>query len=494
MHELTSRISVSLVLAFLAGCSCSGSSNPDAGDRSDGMTTSDATDRRDGDVRDAGDPDEVPEDVREFLDARRRAECDRAVRCEGLYGFPTGPVCHPDRVEDWLDELPPGVTLDPVLAASCLEELSAPCDGRPIELLPPRACTTAIEGSTPEGEACDPDASATTAPCADGLYCPASGCPTCTPRRVRGESCVSFFDCSEGLACMQASEGDYRCVRVRELGESCDEGDVCAETLVDFDNRWLCVEGTCRKSREGEACGALVGRCEVGLDCPAGVCVVLGDEGDACPCDPSLLCSGGSCVTPAREADSACERHAHCSAPAAFCVGGRCVSDFLGANCEVDAECGQTARCRLGSCRPLLAFGDACTVFDLCPQNGRCDEGVCRAQVGPDGVCSPTTVCPHGFACEDARCVALPTIGEACTDRCATGSCNDGVCAIGVAGESCSFGLFTPTDSFAECEHGCEGRTCGEPSELGAPCRSCVEGAVCARRPEGPICVPAMCE
>lgn len=496
IHDFMHRAAPTLALLFLVGCSCSGSSTPDDGGRIDGAPPADATGDGEsfGDGGDAGDTEEIPEDVREFLEARRQAECDRAVRCEGGYGFASGPVCHPDRVEDWLDELPADVTLNPELAEQCLDELSAPCDARPIELLSPRSCTTAIEGSLPVGEPCDPDASASSSLCADGLYCPSSGCPTCTPRLSLGDSCVSFFDCSDGLACMQVVEDDYRCVRVRDLDESCGTNEVCAETLVDFGNRWVCDDGTCRESLEGESCGRLVGRCATGLGCVGGTCLVLGDEGDACPCDDDLLCVAGTCAVPERELGSTCERNAHCAAPAAFCVSGRCSDDFRGAACLLDSECGQGARCRFGTCAPLLAIGDACAPFELCPLNARCDDGVCRLQVPPDGTCSAEVVCPHGFACEESRCVALPTIGEPCTDRCATGTCRDGTCVVGVAGDACSHGFFTPNDSLEECEHGCEGFTCGEPSPLGALCRSCVEGAVCARRPEGSICIPATCE
>lgn len=493
IHDFMHRAAPTLALLFLVGCSCSGSSNPDDGGRTDGAPPTDAPFDGEsfGDGGDAGDTEEIPEDVREFLEARRQAECDRAVRCEGGYGFASGPVCHPDRVEDWLDELPADVTLNPELAEQCLDELSAPCDGRPIELFTSGPCTAAVQGSLPVGEPCDPNGLASSNLCADGLYCPPSGCPTCTSRRSLGESCVSFTDCADDLACMGLADGESRCVRLRELGETCGEGDLCAVPVMDL--RWIC-DGTCREAVEGESCGPLVGRCATGLGCVGGTCLVLGDEGDACPCDDDLLCIGGTCSVPERELGSACERNAHCAAPAAFCVSGRCSDDFRGANCLLDSECGQGARCRFGTCAPLLAIGDACAPFELCPLNARCDDGVCRLQVPPDGTCSAEVVCPHGFACEESRCVALPTIGEPCTDRCATGTCRDGTCVVGVAGDACSHGFFTPNDSLEECEHGCEGFTCGEPSPLGALCRSCVEGAVCARRPDGAICVPATCE
>ncbi|MCB9599520.1 MAG: hypothetical protein H6722_23045 [Sandaracinus sp.] len=275
--------------------------------------------------------------------------------------------------------------------------------------------------------------------------------------------------------------------------------DACIASDTELWPMGACFDGVCRLADEGEECGPVV-QCAEGTHCGIdGVCVPLGELGDTCGvCRDTLVCAAGSCAEPSRTEGGTCHLPSHCAAPARFCVEGVCSTNPNGATCMLDSDCGQGGGCRSGRCVQIVNVGEPCQLFFpdfYCPLDARCEDDVCRRQVLPTEACDATSLCPHGFACVDGGCVALPTQGEACTGDCATGVCRDGVCALGEPDGACRFAGFALPGSFGECEFGCEGTRCATaPSELGQPCRTCVEGAYCAPYPEGARCVDATCE
>lgn len=169
--------------------------------------------------------------------------------------------------------------------------------------------------------------------------------------RAEGEPCRSDLQCSEGLLCFRASERE----------PACDSG-TCRAPLVE--GATGCDDSTVAR------------RCDEGLRCAMGTCVVLdetGAEGDLCPafsrCDQGLYCARSGRCEPEASNGAACDPDAYeqcgspftweCDRDTATCVAIEYA--FAGDACGPDGpRCG--GACVEGVCTPyLVALGETCT-------------------------------------------------------------------------------------------------------------------------------------
>lgn len=508
------RLFVGLFITFslgaLSACSRSRSVGSDGGVGRDGAVDGALVD---GAMPDAADASTTPEEIRAYLEELADAQCQRTIRCDSVSVLPPRPSCHPGWVDDVAAAFEGGGTLDVDRAAECLAAFEAPCDAATVV---PDCGLDAIRGTGTTGDPCLLDES-----CADDHYCAVSTCPTCQPRVGLGAPCSWSPSCDRELRCA-TNDGDSsrRCLRPREIGETCGPDDVCE---VDEGGRGLCDEGVCRFAREGEACATDGPACGLELRCDtrADVCEAWGREGDACggagdpPCALDFVCQERICRAPARADGALCQSRDHCPPEAPFCAGvpGRCHASARGVRCTSDADCGQAGWCAGGfRCAARGELGGPCDAEMLCPEGTQCaatDEGDrCRTIVGPGARCDGDRICVLGFGCDDGRCEPLPTQGEPCEDACALGVCRDGVCELLDAGEPCeptvAWNVGSPLDATGslgrQCTGACSSRwrsepgTCIEPSALGERCGVCELGALCAPVDGELRCVPFTCE
>lgn len=94
--------------------------------------------------------------------------------------------------------------------------------------------------------------------CADGLGCYDSKCQTLKTKI--GDPCTSNNICGGGLGCHFDNNGSNYCVTKRSTGVSCNNNDVCLESLCDF-SKLQCVS----RKKSGEECK--IGECVENYSC-----------------------------------------------------------------------------------------------------------------------------------------------------------------------------------------------------------------------------------
>lgn len=228
------------------------------------------------------------------------------------------------------------------------------------------------------------------------------------------ETCVARFL----ETCNGAYEPHYQALEAEGLLSLSEEGlAACAAHLatVPCEQQIFEIQGPCAGIWQGQQ--AAGGACGLGIDsfvCAAGSSCVLGLD----------FC--GTCTPAAAD----------------------------GAACGDGLTCGHESRCVEGVCVARALPGDACSEAQPCLLGAWCEEGVCQAPtiVGEGASCDSRTRCAYDLACVDGRCEAQAFLGEACAEAgCASGWCEDGVCApLKAGGAACG--------ASAECVSGlCDG-------------------------------------
>ncbi len=129
----------------------------------------------------------------------------------------------------------------------------------------------------------------------------------------------------------------------------------------------------------------------------------------------------------------------------------------VGEACGGEVRCEDLASCRDEVCVARGQHGDACDDASPCRVGANCQGGVCRSYdiVGVGEQCDQARRCQYKAECRGGVCVESALLGEPCIDRgCASGWCDDGVCAaFGAGGAAC--------DSPMQCRSlQCEGGAC----------------------------------
>ncbi|MBI5497409.1 MAG: hypothetical protein HY904_20510 [Deltaproteobacteria bacterium] len=379
-------------------------------------------------------------------------------------------------------------------------------------------CERAWSGRVPPGGACQYDIEC--AAHAQGVFCKdprGESCTgTCVIRALPGEPCDNYWECTGDMACQSLDGGPHVCTPLVGMGETCGGFDLpyCARELeclrgacsgplpLDADcsgtqddpcddltycdhASWTCVprlgEGAACRDRDGLSGDDNCGPC---LTCfpprdQAGstprVCASSAPAGASCPdrpCQPGLLCIGGTCLGFARTG-AACS-HAD-NSPSNDFMSGNCLNtlDACQGNpptclprvpadspCEAPATehseqgtCAWPLTCRreqpsdvTGICKPPPAAGEPCGDFPhldrWCAETGpelRCEAddpswpGRCVAKPGaraPDGFpCASHEACASGLAChataDGGACGLQLEDGVACWSG---GACRSGRC------------------------------------------------------------------
>ena len=346
----------------------------------------------------------------------------------------------------------------------------------------------------PGGLGDDGDACATTADCAERLYCdPLLG--QCRPLGVLSERChTEVYSCLAGLVC-RVSKGDAgaRCLPPSNDGDPCLRNGTCASYEC-HPEACVCLGGDssteCRD--DGESCG-------VARVCVDGVCTFMRYPGTPCTnhvdcagqhvCVPRVCDDGDvDCIEPHGECDvpqsndapcfddRGCDPHHRCE-PVAESFAGVCLRlPELGDRCQPESGCAAQLRCVVaggdGRCEHIVAHGE-------CSSDGECpDDTVCRGPAGGrqclyglgqwGDLCGATDECGGALSCQSGRCFPpLVGIGEPCVsaDDCPATL----VCAAGCA--TCPSECQPPAPAGEFCEfHGacgagleCVGSVCSVP-------------------------------
>ena len=273
----------------------------------------------------------------------------------------------------------------------------------------------------------------TDAPCAPGLVCSDGVCaappePPAPPCSVDDECAVDGDAagrvCADGVCGWAACGFDVQCGTRVCVDGTCAPAVVCAQDL-DCGSYPLdvCDGGVCRPACfDDAACGPSLGG--LGLQtCVDGHCEqrCLNDA----TCLGQGICQNGACVDPQCTVDDDCD------GDDVFCDGGRCTAytpcalddDCFDPNlfcdveatpvrcaeratCRADAECGASALCVDGHCRPAetcFADDDCADADDECVAQRCVRRPACRA----DDDCGAGQVCA-GLACVAAPTTAVP--------------------------------------------------------------------------------------
>jgi alpha-tubulin suppressor-like RCC1 family protein len=284
-------------------------------------------------------------------------------------------------------------------------------------------------------------------------------------------------------------------------------------------NTFGCDQGGITKTAKAGPCasgvcgdvGTLVAgtcvACNVGTDCPSGICttnlcippacddtVKNGNEtdkdcGGTCPaCANGLLCgSGGDCQS------KVCDVGGHCAAPS--CTDGTTNGSESDKDCggSCPAKCGAGLACNAGSdCFAGVCAGGMCanpTCFDSAMNGSETDVdcgGSCSAKCGNGLGCGNAGDCQSGV-CAAAKCSA-----PACGDGVKNGGETDKDCGGATTCARCGVGQICTAAS--DCLSGvCAGGACSAPAcgdgvkngaetdkDCGGPtCTSCANGLKC---------------
>jgi hypothetical protein len=301
------------------------------------------------------------------------------------------------------------------------------------------------------GEAC----SGALRTCEEALRC--SDDDVCAPRLGRDVPCSTNDACDAGLFCPEGA-----CVPFVALGEACVDGTACGAGGAAGGPAVDCVAGVCRTLIDDGAVCDDVDRCRT--DCttcrPDDVdgtlrCLPHGEDGAPCggtvDCRHGFICdAGGHRCIPGNDEGGPCTTIDDCRDETLACgADGRCIPrGTAGEVCDPAVP----SACREGRCVVTDADGPRCslgTVLDGCGVDGDCvAEAVCVcgtcAPPPTSGPCSDGRRCGAGFSCDGTRCQPAPGIGDACDAlACDDGlfCAQDGQCAAaGEAGAACIAG------------------------------------------------------
>jgi V8-like Glu-specific endopeptidase len=205
----------------------------------------------------------------------------------------------------------------------------------------------------------------------------------------------------------------------------------------------LCVAGMAGARDNAEPCTADT-ECASLFCSDVGVCATP-CLGDAVSCPASEVCTAdagacGLCANPAsrpagRGRGEPCEDPSQCASGGCGTLDGARICTLA---CVGDGDCGPAMRCESGAC----ARGARSETFETCRATTDCISGACLDRDG-HGFCAPT--CTDAASClgtctpmgDTMRCIpGEPVLGEACTDACAEGVCEAGVCTARCGGAS----------------------------------------------------------
>jgi hypothetical protein len=276
-------------------------------------------------------------------------------------------------------------------ALSCADWVNDP------QLLPGPACR--VPGKRLAGASCSLDLQCSTAYCGFGAGASCGQCGLPTPQ---GGACAADLDCAAGLACSSSTGG--ACVPWGKLGDACDDGHPCLNTL-------RCTAGTCA-ARGGDR-------------------DVCADHSD-CDATRSLLCNFTLHQCGPAVGGDTCDS-SQLDGKVRYCSGnGRCNSDNN--TCTKPAADGQPC----SASGALCTFPAFCsTTTNLCTLPAPVD---CRGSAGgaggggPDGGAGgadgggplslsaaaasyASAVCNRFQACSPARLTAYFGSAATCQDR-----------------------------------------------------------------------------
>ncbi|PIE17410.1 MAG: hypothetical protein CSA66_05895 [Proteobacteria bacterium] len=277
--------------------------------------------------------------------------------------------------------------------------------------------------------------------------CPLGNCPVgdacvqgaCLPAMSAG-TCYLDGHCLDGQVC----EGETRC----ECGQRdceptvglCRYPDGCCNGASDCAGDQVCHQGVCREVAAGGCWHS--SQCQAGESCEGLVSCPCGD--DSCVAVPGVCGLAGVC----------CLVDAECG-EGAVCRGGSCVDAPTGETCYLDSACDPGETCQG---EYLCACGSAGCAVPTTP--GRCD-----APGGP--CCEDNGACADGELCVDGRaCLAAPTDNQCWVD---------GHCGVG---RVCEGAQICDCDA----EEGCA----STPGECRTPVLGCGDASEC---PAGMRCV-----
>jgi len=314
-----------------------------------------------------------------------------------------------------------------------------------------------------------------------------------------GQACVQTWDCEGELLCeaTDITTQAFTCTAPGALNEAClPQTDLVAPSARTCDTGLVCTNFVC-VAEEPAGPGPAVGD----------TCAAPDECGDELRCDQTLPPVGadpadelGTCQT-RRLPGGACDTGDDCDlqpdvdgnatttcGPAGTCV----VLKGDGASCDAATDvC--TAGCSV--CRPSIpgggsatcqdrgAAGDACRSTNDCRHNLICDDATNACVIGSavGGPCVDFEDCrDDSLDCGGAgNCVTAPGLGEVCgedtTTFCLEGTCVDGQCRAGIAGDPCT------SDDECTGDTLCVGTTCAAAPQSG-PCSvddGCAAGFVC---------------
>lgn len=128
-----------------------------------------------------------------------------------------------------------------------------------------------------------------------------------------------------------------------------------------------------RKRQAGEWCG----RCELGLECQNGICIVpVGNCSDDNQCPGDQVCSSGNCLAK----EMSCLKDSDCGGK--VCHNGVCVAPNL-VKCSTDSQCPVGYKCSSGSCVVTSPTSVHCVTSGECRNNAyflptsECVAGYC---------------------------------------------------------------------------------------------------------------------
>lgn len=403
----------------------------------------------------------------QLLDAFEAVICQQMIQCNDGLSIPFATIAgcksftflETDRVSNGFSKpLPPGVVYNPTIAGQCIAAMSALSCADHNEQ--PTECHGMFTGTLAIGSAC-----VDSGQCACG-YCAFAGATcagVCQTRVGKGDMCKNSSACPDNYSCNQG-----KCMsNAPGPGEACFPGSACPPNhhcaLVDAN------AGICKKIQEpGQACTSNED-CSTGCNAD-GKCANLPKPGQDCTsqnCVTGELCMGlvngqGKCKVPAlgdpcSGAPDSCGLALRCllgSSGPAICQPAA----GLGEACIGQGQCkGIELTCILqdlgkGKCQLVPGKGAACSLKD--PSSGLefscmppylCIAGVCADPPGLGESCNHmfslglVPSCAGDFICDSisSKCKVRPGKGEACVDKCKSGSKCVGAAGQGVCQEVC---------------------------------------------------------
>ena len=275
-----------------------------------------------------------PDNAAECLDAVKHAPCDAVQaaedfrrHCSGVVtaGVATGGTC-------WGDgECVGGRCIDPDCGGTCTAFAFPGGACVPTGGAPEMSCDPSVQFCSPQGTCYRKETKG--GPCAAddeclfALVCAAGKCDD-PPRVTRGHACDGTLPCADGLYC----DASGICLPLASAGQPCAQPDACEAGATCLDGAcapWLDAGGACvpgptsqaggcpaTQSCSGGQCSTLsaiksgpLAQCTTDDDCADGLycatgnyCYYVGGVNAAClsdrECDPELQCVSGACHTP----------------------------------------------------------------------------------------------------------------------------------------------------------------------------------------------------